>query len=422
MSPVPPVPEPFGQLVAEGHPLAITEAPKGTPATALRGIARDDLTAISVVHGPELETPARVAKALLAALGKRENVRGALKNESAETGLVTTWLAAHRTRLVVVTACQHLTTKSLDALINMVTPTAASLVLAVDHRYGHPVIQRARHQAPVAVNWPSALDVKAGDDVALTPVGVAHGSWPLPETGYWTFLADCRRQLLPDTFRQVHTLYLDAYLRVGSWIESAAGQPDALSAEAARDCLRALVEEQPRFDHVQVVARAAQAAFHVHGWYLGIHDRDLRYGLLRFPPIHLDPSVCHALRGLKAPSRAAATALYVAGATVEAIQHVTIDDLAQWRHNPKCRVADVEVPEIAAPYLRAHLIQRLAEGLRPEDAAFSGQGRRVSNDINQAAADLGLNLGEASLTANRGVADKRLPERVLRLERFQVDA
>ncbi|WP_166133937.1 hypothetical protein [Nocardioides ochotonae] len=411
------LPPSMDRLVCEGHPLAIVEAPADLPSTALRRLRAHDLSAITLVDGPDLDTPAQIAKALLAALGKRNDVRGVLKSESSEIGLVATWLTAHQTRLVTVTAAQHMSAKALQTLADMVTPTSATLLLAVDNGYRDDLLGRSQHLAPVTTSWPEDIEAADADTASVPTSATTAPTWQLPVSVYWTFLADCRRQMLPEAYRQVHLLYLDAYLRVRDWLQQTQPVNAEISKAEACDCLHGLIVEQPRFEHVQVVTRAAQAAFHARGWYLGLDERALRHGLLRFPPNHLDASLFVALRGLKATSRAAETALYMAGATISDIAKVTIDDLSQWRHNPARCVAGIDVPHTASPYLRAHLIHRMPDGLSPHDAAFPAE-RRIANDINQAAADLGLNLGEANLISDKSAADRRVPHDTVVLERL----
>lgn len=387
-------------------------------------MADNDLRVVSLAHAPDLDSSGRIAAALLAALGKRDDVRGTVRSATVATVLATTWLLAHQTRLVIVTACQHISPTALAALADMVTPTTATLLLAVDAGYGDQIRHQVQHLAPVSVAWPKDLgerdeDSNSGKGTAESEERTRMHSWPLPHSAYWTFLADCRRQLLPKTFQQVETVYLDTYLRLGSWLEQAGAHDREFSANQAGQCLRTLIDEQSRYDRVQVVIRAAQAAFHVHGWFLGIDDEQLRHGLLRFPPIRFDDDLFPLLRGLKKPSRAAATALYMCGASPSAIGAVAIEDVAQWRHDPAHPIAGIEVPYAAAPYLRAHLINRLDDAPDSHEPAFTGDARRIATDITQAATDLGLNLGEANLTRDKSVYERRLPGAVLQLERLQ---
>ena len=123
---------------------------------------------------------------------------------------------------------------------------------------------------------------------------------------------------------------------------------------------------------VTVVTRAAQATYHQHGWFLDIDERELRNGLIRFPPSKTTPDLYDRLRALHEPTRAGTVALYLAGATPEAIRSTTIDDLAQWHHNPDHTVAGVNVPAEAAPYLRATLLSRAFESATADGPAFPG--------------------------------------------------
>jgi hypothetical protein len=63
-----------------------------------------------------------------------------------------------------------------------------------------------------------------------------------------------------------------------------------LTAPLAHDSLKTLVEEQTTLDRVATVTRAAQAADHRAGWFLDIDERELRNGLIRFPPTKATPT------------------------------------------------------------------------------------------------------------------------------------
>jgi hypothetical protein len=79
-------------------------------------------------------------------------------------------------------------------------------------------------------------------------------------------------------------------------------------------------------------------------------------------------------------------------------------------------VAGVAVHQVAAPYLRAALLARVNDGAAADSPAFPGGDRRVKLDIRQAATNLDLNIGDANLNETNAYSDRRIPDRIVKLE------
>lgn len=75
-------------------------------------------------------------------------------------------------------------------------------------------------------------------------------------------------------------------------------------------------------------------------------------------------------------------------------------------------------PRRRPPYLHAHLLTRISAAPDPDELAFIGASRRVVLDLREATSDLGLNLGDASLTTNDRHCQRRVSNRVFRLVRL----
>ncbi len=405
-------------------PVMVAEAPEGVPATVL-GALHDRVDLSTVVFPPStgLRDETGLAYEVIQALGKTGDVRGKSRHSSNEVGLVPQWLTAHRTELLILTACQRTNADILAELIDMCAPTPTALLLAVDYGYGDRMVQSLKAHAPTVVPWPDLPESSEPASVATSAAEAGSlpemlALWPLPDEPYWTFLAACRRNLTNRTYKDVHGLYVDTYVRVTKWFETLGGSGHEMTSDSAVDCLRVLIDEHVRFDRVEVVKRAVQAAFHVHGWFLDLDDKAIQTGLIRFPPATVDPNEYLRLRAYREPTRAATVALYLAGALPMDIRNTTVDDLAQWRHDPSLPVAGVQVPDEAAPYLRAVLLARAVDGHRSDDPAFPGDNRRVLLDIKQAAKDLALNIGDGKVMDAETFFERRLPARAVTLERF----
>jgi hypothetical protein len=186
-----------------------------------------------------------------------------------------------------------------------------------------------------------------------------------------------------------------------------------LTVDLAHESLKDLIEEQTTFDRITVAIRAAQAAYHRNGWFLDVDERELRNGLIRFPTTETTPDLYYRLRAYRDPTRSGTVALYLAGATPQAIREATVDDLAQWHRDPSQCIADVAVPTEAAPYLRAALLAHANDATAPDGAAFPGDIRRVNLDIRQAARELDLNIGDANLHETNSVGSRRVPKTIV---------
>ena len=185
-----------------------------------------------------------------------------------------------------------------------------------------------------------------------------------------------------------------------------------LTVDLAHGSIKTLIEEQTTFDRVTIVTRAAQAAYHRAGWFLDVDERELRNGLIRFPPSKTTPDLYDRLRAYYEPTRAATVALYLAGCHTRS-QSKPSPSTTSPNGTPTLatRSPDQPVPDEAAPFLRAALYSAPSTGPHPTDLAFPGGQRRVLLDIRQAAADLDLNIGDANLhrTSTLGAAASLTP-------------
>ncbi len=400
-----------------GTTVAVTEAPEGVPATAMGRFATDDLHTVTYSPGPVRRREAGVAMDLLEALGKSRNVTGKSRHATTESELATLWLNAHGTRVLIATACQHAPAPDLLALTEMCAATPTAVVFAVDHGYGPDLLEALRPVAPQQVPWPD-LPEASGDDTDSEPPSGGVTVAPLPPVEYWTFYATAKRLLTDDRFAHVHDLYCDAHARVTGWLYDVQAAGRDVTVDRALAVFRTLAEEHTDTDEITVVTRAAQAAFHNAGWVATVDDRELRAATVRHIGTPNQPGILRRLRAYREPARAATVALYLSGATPAAIQAVTVDDLAQWAHQPDLPVATVAVPSEASPYLRGALLARAHDGADPSDPAFPGSERRVGLNIKQAATDLGLSIGNSRLSATSTVNQKRLPRNLVKLERI----
>lgn len=401
------------------HPVMVTEAPRDVPATVLGRFATPNLRTAVYVPSPERRRQSGVATEALEALGKRSDVTGKPRHATTEAELVPLWLTAHRTRHLIAASCQRTPGTDLLDLTAMTQVSPTCVLFACDYGFADLVLRSLTAVAPVRVPWPdppAPHTPSAGDAPNESGDHWRDAEPVLPTVEYWTFYATAKRQLSPENFRPIHDLYCDTLNRLTTWLDNLDHAGEDLTVALAHGSIKTLIEEQTTFDRVTVVTRAAQAAYHLRGWFLDIDERELRNGLVRFPPSKTTPDLYDRLRAYREPARAATVALYLAGATPAAIRDTTVDDLAQWHRNPKHTVAGQPVPDEARAYLRAALYTRANDAAQPHDPAFPGGYRRVNLDLRQAAADLDLNIGDANLNETSTLGSRRIPASIVKLE------
>lgn len=395
----------------------ITQAPSGVPVTVLGRLGSRDLNTVVLVPTPDRGGKHRVASDVLDALGKSSDVTGKTRNATSQAEMVPVWLTAHRTQLLIVAACQRTPVDDLLQYVEMTQPAPTTVLFACDNGFVDTLESGLSPADPVRVPWPDLPTEHPGPHIEEANQTTWSKQEPtLPAVEYWTFYATAKRQLDPQTFRPVHDLYCDTMLRLATWLDDLRMAGQDLTVDLAHGSIKTLIEEQTTFDRITVVTRAAQAAYHQAGWFLDIDERELRNGLIRFPPSKTTPDLYARLRAYIEPTRAATVALYLAGATPEAIRDTTVDDLTQWHLDPAHHVAGQPVPHEAAPFLRAALYARALDATNPNGQAFPGNTRRVNLDIRQAATDLDLNIGDANLHETSTIGSRRIPTTIVTLE------
>lgn len=94
--------------------VTVIEPPEGQHPHVLARRADQDLEAVFVIGRPETRGTTSVALDLLGAVGVRNDVVGKGKSSADYASLAVIWLAANRTRTVVVASPQPLTDDALD--------------------------------------------------------------------------------------------------------------------------------------------------------------------------------------------------------------------------------------------------------------------------------------------------------------------
>lgn len=375
----------------------ITEAPQGVPATGVAALKTPDLRVVAFLPPANDKTVTGVATTVLRALGVDPLVGSKARHSSDVTHLAPIWLTAHRTETLYAISPQHSHPNSLASLVRICSASPADLVLAVDHGYLPQFAQDMAYAMPTIIEWPDTSALQHPEEEAFIGWDPEHRDL-LPTDDYLTFYAQCERVIPPETFKSVHDLYVESLNRTLQWIETVGAAN--IDIENVKQAMGVLTAEQTNISEVIVSLRAAQAAFHRKGWYLKYEDSAILYGVLRFPPVEPTLSQWRRLRAYRDPHPSASVALYLCGLTVEEINALTVAELAYW-HNNGGTIRATHIHPEAAPYIRAHLFNTLADDPNPDRLALGkikANGHtniRVQNHIRNAGSRLGTNIGDA---------------------------
>ncbi len=363
----------------------VTEAPEGTRPHALVRHADPDLRTAFLVARPDDGRPSGPAQDILRALGVRDNVVAAKGTSSEHSKLAVVWLAAHRTRTVVVSSPQPLKDDALREYAELSSAAGSDLLLVCDAGHARNTTNRLRCWGAEQTTWDTAAGTlppaRAHAAVAATPDPV---EWDrqvtLPRADFTLFRDACRRLLPPDRFGPVDTLYKQTAHRVLT-------DPRAPMQQHVFEELTAEFDRSPTLDHCITVLRATQAALFRRGWLLGA---DLGKVIARLTSenrtMPLTDAQWRSLRAYRSPARSAACALAASGYGNTESLRLTLVDTAE--DSPAMNAVNA----LALPYLRAQRLSRYGEGAQEHEGYFDLGKTALSNALKDARRTLGLPL------------------------------
>ncbi|MCW2605419.1 MAG: hypothetical protein JWO60_112 [Frankiales bacterium] len=373
--------------------VTVIEPPDGQHPHVLARRADQDLRAVFVIGRPESRGTTSVALDLLGAVGVRNDVVGKGKSSADYASLAVVWLAANRTRTVVVASPQPLTDDALDRLASLTTAAGTDLLLACDRGHAAATACRLAAWDAVEAGWTETIaalpPAQAHEPHTENPDPVEWDRQPrLPRSDFTTFRDDCRRLLAPDDFEHVDRLYARTARTVHS-------TPDEPTQEGVFDGLARALDGCATLDDSLTVLRATQAGLFKRGWFLGA---DIEKVVTRLTSEHravpLTDSQWRSLRAYLSPSRAACCALNALGHSNAEIMALTLAEADD--HAPLLRAAH----PLALPYLRAQRLHRYANGALPTDPYVTAKGAAICTAFRDARADLGLRLANNVATGH----------------------
>jgi len=299
-----------------------------------------------------------------------------------KVALARVWLAAHRVRWLVLANPQLPDAGGVRAAIDLAGSVGARTMLACDHGGASGL------EAALGIPASARLDL-AGAELLLADTSPAPADPPdadpfpvglrdLPEVDFPLFRSECRRVLAADAYDEVDRAYVHGRSAGREWVTDVArDNPLDVARQVKPSVIRAAgaAVAAATAGHVDVagalvVFRGFQAGAFLAGLLVRTGTPLLVAALGRVERQTPDTAGWTSLRLWPDPHRAAVTALYLAGASPDAILTLTVGDAAGAAVTPAgtpVPVGPFAVDHRARPYVAALHGYRLLEGAGPAD-------------------------------------------------------
>lgn len=310
-----------------------------------------------------------VCDALLAALGKSNQLGGSQRNTREQLREVLAWPLAKNVSQLFVLDGHYVNAGCWTTLIDVAVEADMGLAIGCDRRElrrGHKDLLNA-----YAIPWCDAEDLLAqmpsAAPAALPAAPAApNAAWPpVPEAHFTMFAAELRDLSAPEQRHRAEAECTEAAALVHAWVDE--HQP--LDGEELSQFLRDLVAGVPWTTQAVIRLQAAQAALFMAGWSVEV---DFQLFLANAEAtVSLIPEVTARLeRYINAALPAAAVLSLRTRRSAEALTAVTLSDLAEDGSTVVVEGRRYKIPEHARGILRAQLWQRLLEGASEDAPLF----------------------------------------------------
>ncbi len=366
-----------------GNWLNLVEAPARDLQALHRGF---DLSVVHYAASVADKTMPQAVLGLMKAMGKDENVTGMRMHPSDSVQVLPVWLAAHETKVVLLSRTQswqrpHI----LTDLIRVLAATPTTVIVATDP--GAPgnalTLLRGMSPVPIAADTIPALVAQATNSTVhedTQPDPSAPRS-QVPSSDWPTFRYDCRNTLPDDDFRRIDAAYVEAFTEARTAL--AASPP---TNNSTLDLITHILHTRPDTTAAITAFRATQAAHFQAGYNLRLNPRRLISLYAHSRPPEFTDRDWLALRAYRDPARPAACTLYAHGLTVPQIKKFTIDDAQAALANASLN--DRLLNRHATTYLTANLIHQDTNGAHPADPFIPLKG--VAQVLVAAGKDVGI--------------------------------
>ena len=366
----------------------------------IAGLNAPDAGVVSIRIRPDTRRFGWIAKDVLAATGKREDVSGG--GRKVDAGLALVWLLAHDIRHLVVAGVEALNPEFVSELVTLAVTCRIHLWLVADHVAPEPLTDTLE-QWPVTPTPQHDFDTHWQEHLAQTRSQHAaertddQANWPahVPSSDFPVFLADVHRHLPAHEAAHIDRAFRTA---VSGAVDEFRAAED-LTADQITGLLRAHVSECASLAEATIVARAFQvAAFHT-GWFVQIDlETFLASSEHDITATVRNPATWTRLRAYKHPYQGAVCALVAAGVDLSCQRTLTVGDVNSDGTHVTVDGTTITVPDGASVFLQAHTLHRMTEGADRTDSLFADVDgkqfsvRKLARALSDAATDLGIVL------------------------------
>ena len=368
----------------------VADTPAGAHPNDLHTLQRDDLQVLYVTAKIESTTLADVAISVLKAMGKRQDVAGMREQPVHNVTVTPCWLAAHRTKLMIIGSAQVWDDRLLRDTLRLLTTSTATVLLVADPGLGNSVSRSAQGFAAQHIDWsdihrlvppiePNASDTShdaASDaDGPSTRVQLPVSDWP-------TFRHDCRGLLPPETFEELDQVYQRTFTATRTLLKA---NPHP-TKETTRRHLIDLLDTSANMSEATVALRASQAAHFEAGHSLRINVERVVTRLAHTRQLRFTTADWKAIRAYREPRRAAICTLYGHNLTIGQIEQFTVRDAHQALNDNQINGQTLTTHGRA--YLQATILHRAIYGASPNEPFITGN--KTASTITRAAKEIGI--------------------------------
>lgn len=359
--------------------------------TAIRAVPLDEADAptgttwpgtgepLWVAVRPNLRRIHTLAGDILDGLGKRRDVSGHGRNQSADVSLAAAWTRAHEVDDLVLTGAQYLHPRILDSLIKLACHAQADLWLLHKPPQAEAFVralERRRLPGHALADVPRA-SLRRRPSIAIVEADLP----PVPHHDFHVFEA-ATLQTLPvaDATRvleELHHAVVDAWTPI-----AAAAEPARATARHAVDLLRQALPDNRLTTHL----RGLQLAAWHHDVHLSVDLTTLLYSEER-PRVPKDDAAA-ALAAYKQPYRPITWLLADQGLGLDTIAAIPTAAAAPDGATIDTPAGTVTVPDDLRAAVRAQAILR--GGHEPQAALLPHSPKALAAALTDAAIDLGL--------------------------------
>lgn len=351
-----------------------------------------------------------VAYDIMSAMGARDDVSGR-GGKSKNTLDLPVWLVANEIADVIVCGAEGLSVEVLHDLAATAFLTRTTFWFVFDHELPERLLEAVAEWCPEPIDegefnayWKWLAETRSARP-ELEEVGV----WPrqLPHEEFPLFLAEVRRQL-PTGQADVVEEEFRSTVAIG---RERISELEPVTEEALASILRDQLKGSSHPAQTLTRIRGFQvAAFHL-GYLLKVdHAALLASELADFHSAVSDPESWKLLRAYRQPFRGAVNACLAAGVEVEDAPTIKVGEVSTDGASITTGGRRIEVPSGAEVFLRALLLQRLADGAGPEAQLFYDYSKGpqkaflLVRALNASARELGVGLVTSRLKRHGGKA------------------